>query len=138
MKQSWSGGHFRLFESLIALNLRVYAQANEATVHHLRTRNGDHEIDFIIERDDHKIVALEVKLSSTVDDSTPTCTGYATTSDPPSSTPPSSPPPAPTPTAAATALRSSQRPYSRPDKYADSAMQLAAHYGAGLLSANLR
>ncbi|MGH3722079.1 MAG: ATP-binding protein [Pseudonocardiaceae bacterium] len=58
-----------LFESLIALNLRVYAQANEATVHHLRTRNGDHEIDFIIERDDHKIVALEVKLSSTVDDS---------------------------------------------------------------------
>ncbi|MGH3856731.1 MAG: ATP-binding protein [Pseudonocardiaceae bacterium] len=58
-----------LFESLIALNLRVYAQANEATVHHLRTRNGDHEIDFIIERDDRKIVALEVKLSSTVDDS---------------------------------------------------------------------
>jgi uncharacterized protein len=58
-----------LFESLIALNLRVYAQANEATIHHLRTRNGDHEIDFIIERDDHKIVALEVKLSSTVDDS---------------------------------------------------------------------
>ncbi|MDQ2884071.1 MAG: DUF4143 domain-containing protein [Actinomycetota bacterium] len=58
-----------LFESLIALNLRVYAQANYATVHHLRTRNDDHEIDFIIERDDHKIVALEVKLSTTVDDS---------------------------------------------------------------------
>lgn len=58
-----------LFESLIALNLRVYAQANEATVHHLRTRNGDHEIDFIIERDDRKIVALEVKLSPSVDDS---------------------------------------------------------------------
>ncbi|HEY6421914.1 MAG TPA: hypothetical protein VIY28_01435 [Pseudonocardiaceae bacterium] len=34
-----------------------------------RTRNGDHEIDFIVERDDHKVVALEVKLSSTVDDS---------------------------------------------------------------------
>jgi hypothetical protein len=58
-----------LFESLIALSLRVYAQANETTVHHLRTRNGDHEVDFIIERDDHKIVALEVKLSTTVDDS---------------------------------------------------------------------
>lgn len=58
-----------LFESLVALSLRVYAQANEATVHHLRTRNGEHEIDFIIERDDHKIVALEVKLSATVDDS---------------------------------------------------------------------
>lgn len=58
-----------MFESLVALSLRVYAQANEATVHHVRTRNGDHEIDFIIERDDHRIVALEVKLSATVDDS---------------------------------------------------------------------
>src|SRR5918997_349303 len=35
----------------------------------MRTRNGDHEIDFIIERDDHKIVALEVKLNATVNDS---------------------------------------------------------------------
>lgn len=58
-----------LFESLVALNLRVYAQVNEATVHHLRTRNGDHEIDFIVERSDHRVVALEVKLSMTVDDS---------------------------------------------------------------------
>ncbi|MGH3976750.1 MAG: DUF4143 domain-containing protein, partial [Pseudonocardiaceae bacterium] len=58
-----------LFESLIALSLRGYAQANEATLHHLRTRNGDHEIDFIIERDDHKIVAIEVKLSAAVSDS---------------------------------------------------------------------
>jgi len=58
-----------LFESLIALNLRVYAQASEASVHHLRTRNGDHEVDFIIERDDRRVVALEVKLSTTVTDS---------------------------------------------------------------------
>ncbi|MBA3489354.1 MAG: ATP-binding protein [Longispora sp.] len=58
-----------LFESLVALSLQVYAQANETTVHHLRTRNGDHEVDFIIERDDHKVVALEVKLSTTIDDS---------------------------------------------------------------------
>lgn len=57
-----------LFESLVALDLRVYAQANEASVHHLRTRNGDHEIDMILERDDHKIVAIEVKLGATVDD----------------------------------------------------------------------
>jgi len=57
-----------LFESLIALNLRVYAQASEATVHHLRTRNGDHEVDFILQRGDHKVVAIEVKLSQTVDD----------------------------------------------------------------------
>jgi uncharacterized protein len=58
-----------LFESLIALNLRVYAQASEASVHHLRTRNGDHEVDFIIGRDDRRIVALEVKLSTTITDS---------------------------------------------------------------------
>ena len=57
-----------LFESLVGLGLRVYAQANEATVHHLRTRNGDHEVDFVIGRDDHKVVAIEVKLSVTVDD----------------------------------------------------------------------
>lgn len=57
-----------LFESLVALNVRVYAQRAEATVHHLRTRNGDHEIDFIIERSDHRIVALEVKLAATVSD----------------------------------------------------------------------
>jgi predicted AAA+ superfamily ATPase len=56
----------RLFESLIALSLRVYAQAAEAEVYHLRTQNGDHEVDFIIERDDHRIVALEVKLSASV------------------------------------------------------------------------
>jgi hypothetical protein len=58
-----------LFESLVALSLRVYAQAAEAAVHHLRTRNGDHEVDFILERDDHRVVALEVKLSTTVTDS---------------------------------------------------------------------
>ncbi|MGH7866781.1 MAG: ATP-binding protein [Candidatus Dormibacteraceae bacterium] len=55
-----------LFESLVALNLRVYSQAAEATVHHLRTRNGDHEVDFIIERDDHRVLAIEVKLSPSV------------------------------------------------------------------------
>ncbi|HWE88863.1 MAG TPA: DUF4143 domain-containing protein [Pseudonocardiaceae bacterium] len=58
-----------LFESLVALSLRVYAQANEARIYHLRTRNGDHEIDFIIERDDHRVVALEVKLSAVVGES---------------------------------------------------------------------
>lgn len=58
-----------LFESLVALNLRVYSQAAEATVHHLRTRNGDHEVDFIIERGDHRVVAAEVKLSVNVTDS---------------------------------------------------------------------
>lgn len=59
-------GH--LFESLATLCLRVAAQAAEATVGHLRTRNGDHEIDLVLVREDDKVVAVEVKLSATVDD----------------------------------------------------------------------
>lgn len=57
-----------LFESLVTLSVRVYAQAAEARVHHLRTRNGDHEVDLIVERDDRRVVALEVKLGPNVDD----------------------------------------------------------------------
>ena len=59
-------GH--LFESLVTLCVRVAAQAAEAAVGHLRTRNGDHEIDLVLVRDDGKVVAVEVKLSATVDD----------------------------------------------------------------------
>lgn len=55
-----------LFESLVTLSVRTYAQANEARVSHLRTRGGEHEIDLIIERGDGRIVALEVKLAATV------------------------------------------------------------------------
>jgi len=51
-----------LFESLVTLSVQVYAQANEATVHHLRTRDGDHEVDLIVQRRDQRVVALEVKL----------------------------------------------------------------------------
>ena len=57
-----------LFESLVTLSVRTYAQVNEANVRHLRTRAGEREIDLIIERDDGRIVALEVKLSATIDD----------------------------------------------------------------------
>jgi len=39
-----------LFESLLTLSLRVYAQASEARVFHLRTSGGEHEIDLIVER----------------------------------------------------------------------------------------
>ena len=56
-----------LFQALVTLSVRVYAQANEARVSHLRTRGGEHEIDLIVERDDGRVVALEVKLSATVD-----------------------------------------------------------------------
>ena len=52
-----------LFESLMTLSVRVYAQASEARVGHLRTHRGDHEIDLIVERDDGCVVALETKLS---------------------------------------------------------------------------
>lgn len=57
-----------LFQSLVTQSVRVYAQACEARVHHLRTRGGEHEIDLIVERADGRVVALEVKLSRTVDD----------------------------------------------------------------------
>ncbi len=58
-----------LFESLVTLSVRTYAQANEARVRHLRTRGGEHEIDLIIERNDGKVLAIEIKLTATVDDS---------------------------------------------------------------------
>jgi predicted AAA+ superfamily ATPase len=57
-----------LFESLVTLSVRVYAQAAEATVHHLRTQRGEHEVDLIVQRADHRVVAFEVKLAATVDD----------------------------------------------------------------------
>lgn len=56
-----------LFESMAALTLRVFAQHAEARVFHLRTFGGRHEVDLIIERPDGRVVAIEVKLSSTVD-----------------------------------------------------------------------
>jgi predicted AAA+ superfamily ATPase len=57
-----------LFESLVTLSVRVYVQASEATMHHLRTRNGDHEVDLIVARRDDSVVALEVKPHGAVDD----------------------------------------------------------------------
>jgi len=57
-----------LFESLVTLSVRVYAQAAEARVCHLRTRGGEHEVDLVVVRDDQRVVAIEVKLSATVGD----------------------------------------------------------------------
>jgi predicted AAA+ superfamily ATPase len=48
--------------------VRVPAQAAEAAIGHLRTRNGDHEIDLVAVRDDGRVLAIEVKLANTVDD----------------------------------------------------------------------
>jgi uncharacterized protein len=58
----------QLFESLVTLDVRVYAQAAEAAVRHLRTKNGDHEVDLIVERADHRVLAIEVKLAPFVTD----------------------------------------------------------------------
>ena len=53
-----------LFESLITLDVRVYAQAAKASVGHLRTWNDDREIDLIVEKD-RRLLAIEVKLATT-------------------------------------------------------------------------
>lgn len=57
-----------LFESLVTLCVRVYAQRSEARVAHFRMHRGDHEVDLIVERRDGKCVAFEVKLSPLVTD----------------------------------------------------------------------
>lgn len=56
-----------LFESLVTLCVRVYAQAAEARTSHLRTWSGDREIDLIVERG-HKVLAVEAKLGQTPDE----------------------------------------------------------------------
>ena len=57
----------RLFESLVTLSLRVFAQTLGATISHLRTVEGRHEVDLILETEDGKIIGIEVKLSPTVE-----------------------------------------------------------------------
>jgi predicted AAA+ superfamily ATPase len=52
-----------LFESLVTMSMRTYAQAAEATVKHLRTAGGRHEVDLIVERADGRVIAIEVKLA---------------------------------------------------------------------------
>jgi predicted AAA+ superfamily ATPase len=56
-----------LFESLAALTVRVLAEPSGSTVAHLRLANGEHEIGIIVERGDHKVIAIEVKLAAAVD-----------------------------------------------------------------------
>jgi hypothetical protein len=56
-----------LFESLVTLSVRVYAQAAEARTAHLRTWSGDREIDLIVENG-RQVVAIEVKLGQTPDE----------------------------------------------------------------------
>ncbi len=59
-------GH--LFESLVTLSVRVFAQGAEAQVRHLRIHGGRHEVDLIVARPDQRVLGIEVKLSSSVSD----------------------------------------------------------------------
>ena len=55
-----------LFESLATLSVRVYAEALQCRVSHLRTHRGEHEVDIIIETPEGGVLAMEVKLASAV------------------------------------------------------------------------
>jgi predicted AAA+ superfamily ATPase len=58
-----------LFEHLAALSIHTYAEAADARVAHLRTRNNDHEVDLLVQHADGRVLGLEVKLADRVDDS---------------------------------------------------------------------
>jgi predicted AAA+ superfamily ATPase len=58
----------RLFESLCNMSLRTYATTIGADIGYVRTQKGNREIDFVVQKN-QCIVAIEVKLSPTVDDS---------------------------------------------------------------------
>ncbi len=62
---TWIGA---LFESLVTQSVRVYAGAANAQVGHLRTKNTEHEVDLIVEGEDRRVVAVEVKLAATITD----------------------------------------------------------------------
>lgn len=55
-----------LFESLVTLDVRGHAQNAGATVGHLRTWNGDREIDLIVSAG-RRVLAIEVKLAAVPD-----------------------------------------------------------------------
>lgn len=57
-----------LFESLATLGVRVAAQAAGARVGHLRTGDGDHEVDLIVEGPEGEVLGIEVKLGATASD----------------------------------------------------------------------
>jgi len=57
-----------LFDSLVTLSVRTYAQASEARVFHFRTRAGEREADLVVEGDDRRVLAIEIKLAATVTD----------------------------------------------------------------------
>jgi uncharacterized protein len=57
-----------LFESLVTLSVRVYAQASDARVGHLRLQRGEHEVDLIVEGAGGRVLAIEAELAAAPDD----------------------------------------------------------------------
>lgn len=57
----------RMFEALAVQSVQTYAQAAFARLSHFRDAKGRHEVDMIVEREDGKVLAIEVKLSATPD-----------------------------------------------------------------------
>ena len=56
----------RLFEALVRLCLNTYTGVNNAKLFFAKTYKGDHEVDFILQKDS-RVIACEVKFSPTVD-----------------------------------------------------------------------
>jgi predicted AAA+ superfamily ATPase len=56
-----------LFEHLVVLTCQVLAQPLRLRLSHLRTTRGEHEVDLILEREDGRVVAVEVKLAPVPD-----------------------------------------------------------------------
>jgi hypothetical protein len=54
--------------SFRSVYIRLPAQAAEASIARLRTRNGDHEVDLVVVRDDGRVLAIAGMLASTVED----------------------------------------------------------------------
>lgn len=55
----------QFFEALSVLTIRVMAQTEEMKCYHLRTHNGIHEVDMILERPEGGVLAVEVKAKTT-------------------------------------------------------------------------
>ncbi len=56
----------QLFESFVVLTARVAAEAFGGKAFHLRTRQGNHEVDLLIEDTNKNIVGIDVKFSPAV------------------------------------------------------------------------
>ena len=57
-----------LFENLAMLTVRGAAQVSGCDVFHLRTKRGEQEVDLIVEGEDGRIVAFEIKLNRAASD----------------------------------------------------------------------